>query len=62
MPAENHKPLARFGAPGILGLTFIWRLGGAMDLNVEVSEVVFVGDSADARHTGIHEGQPRPCS
>ena len=29
-----------------------------MDLNVEISEVVFVGNGADARHTSIHNGQP----
>lgn len=28
-----------------------------MDLHVEISEVVFVGNSADARYTGIHKGQ-----
>lgn len=29
-----------------------------MDLNVEVSEVVFVGNSTDTRHTSMHNGQP----
>lgn len=29
-----------------------------MDLNVEVSEIVFVGNSADTRHTSIQKGQP----
>ena len=29
-----------------------------MDLHVEVSEVVFVGNSAYARHTNIHNSQP----
>lgn len=29
-----------------------------MDLYVEISEVVFVGNSADARYTGAHKGQP----
>ena len=29
-----------------------------MDFHVEVSEVVFVGNSADARHSGTRKGQP----
>ena len=35
-----------------------------MDLHIEVSEVVFVGNSADARHSGILQASagPFPCS
>lgn len=29
-----------------------------MDFDVEVPEVVFMGNSADTRHTGIKKGQP----
>ena len=29
-----------------------------MDLHVEISEVIFVGNSTDARYTRIHKGQP----
>ena len=29
-----------------------------MDFNVKISEVVFVGNSADTRHTSIQNGQP----
>lgn len=29
-----------------------------MNLNVEVSKVVFVGNSADSRYTSIRRGQP----
>ena len=33
-----------------------------MDLYVEVSEVVFVGNSADARHSGISQASAGSCS
>ena len=33
-----------------------------MDLHVEVSEVVFVGNSADAGHSGVSQASAGPCS
>lgn len=31
--------------------TLVWRLGGAMDLDVEVAQVLLVGDGADSGNT-----------
>jgi hypothetical protein len=33
------------------GQTFVWRLRGAMDLNVKISQVVVVWDGADSGDT-----------
>ena len=36
---------------GLRKPTFVWRTGGAMDLDVEIPEIVFVGDGADTRNS-----------